>query len=553
MGLLSSLFKKESKPLKINPNESFACPSVTILYGTKTGNAQLVAQQTQKSFEQNGIDSECYNISKYNISRLFSEKLLLIVMSTDGEGEFPPNSRKFFSQLSNAEFPALAQLNYSICALGDSSYEHYCGAGKQLDKRLQTLGAKAVIPRIDCDLEFRETALSWIEKVFSHLRSEDVSSDAKDQALPEIQIDAHDMLQSKLLKRYAVSKGDAGSAVYHIILDNSQTKIAYEAGDCIEIIPENPETLVDQIIKTLGIDSDIHINGSGFAIRDLLKYKYELTKVSRPLVKKYQALTNHEELLRLVNNKEELKAYANRADVLDLIKDFPASINGEQLTSILSPLHSRYYSIASGSKAYPEEIHLCIKTVRFEANARKYEGAGSVFMNEGLAENTRVNFRHIPNASFHLPEDNNTPIILIGVGTGIAPYRAFLNDRKAQNILDQTWLIWGDKEKEKDFLYEDELNTYQKEGYLHRLDTAFSRDQAEKIYVQDVFIRNKSEILNWIENGAHIYLCGHTKMGHSVRNTLSDLLIEHKSISKEEANNEVLKLIENGRLHEDLY
>lgn len=551
MGFLSSLFKKESKTLFIDPEKKITCPAVTILYGTKTGNAQLVAQQTQKSFEQSGIHSECLNISKYDISRLFSEKLLLIVMSTDGEGEFPPNSRKFFAQLNNEAFPSLKQLKYSICALGDSSYEHYCGAGKLLDQRLRELKATPVIPFVDCDLDFRETALSWIEKAFEYIGSRDNNSEAPKQ--PKTEIETPSMLEGKLLNRYAISKGDKQSATYHLVIDNSLTKVAYQSGDCIEIIPENPGDLVNKVIKALNTSSDETIDATAFTLLDLLKYKYELTKVSRPFVKKYQALTNNENLLQLVNNKEQLKAYAEGADVLDLITDYPSKITGEQLCNILTPLHSRYYSISSGALAYPDEIHLCIKTIRFEANERKYEGAGSVFMNEGLIENTRVNFRHIPNASFHLPEDKNTPVILIGVGTGIAPYRAFLNDREVQNSKKNTWLIWGDKKKDEDYLYEDELKTYLSDDYLHRLDTAFSRDQEEKIYVQDVIVTNKSEILNWIEKGAHIYLCGHTKMGHAVRNTISDLFMQEMNISKEDANKEVVQLIEEGRLHEDLY
>ncbi len=551
MGLLSALFKKEPKRLTLDTKIKYNCPSVTIVYGTKTGNAQLVAQQTQKSFEQSGIDSECFNIAKYPLARVFSENLLLIVMSTDGEGEVPPNTRKFLSQLKHNEFPPLNKLNYSICALGDSSYEYFCGAGQLIEERLIELGAVAAVPRINCDLDFKDSALDWIKQVFGYIRGElEQNTGNLDES---ISIDVPDLKNSTLLKRIQLSKGHQDKASYHIVLDNSKTNIPYKGGDCIEIIPENPDKLVEALVEKLGIDTQTTINGSGKGIIQLLTYNYELTKLTRNLVKAYQLATSNEALLALISDKEKLKTYADNADVLDLISDYPGAMSGEDFIKLLRPMHSRYYSISSSYDVHPDEIHLCIKTVRFEAAERQYEGAASVFMNEGLKEGASIPFNHVPNQSFHLIDDSQKPVILIGVGTGIAPYRSFLQDRKAHQSLGKTWLIWGDKKQAEDYIYEDELKAYKDDGTLHRLDVCFSRDQQEKIYVQNLIEENKTEIFNWIENGAHLYLCGHTHMGHGVRNTLASLLIEFKNLSLEEANAQIVNMQENGILHEDLY
>jgi len=551
MGFLSSIFKREPKPLHLNVQKKYNCPSATIVYGTKTGNAQTVAQQLQKTFHDYNIDSECFNISKYDINRILSENLLLIVMSTDGEGELPPNSRKFYGYLSNKDFPQIPQLKYSILALGDSSYEYFCGAGKMLDTKLNSLGAQSIIPRIDCDVDFKDDALNWIEKVFLFLSE---GSKEKSQNPPlNIKLEVPDMEEATLTKREVLSKGESYSATYHIVLDNSMNNIQYESGDCIDVIPENPDKLVTEVLNVLKADAKQPINGGGKAFFDLLKYQYELTKLTRKVVRNYQATTSHAHLLELINNQDELNKYIADKDVLDLITDYPSNVDGESFVKILTPLHSRYYSIASGYKVFPDEIHLTIKTIRFAARERQYEGAASTYLNEYLKVGTNISFRLISSPTFHLPEIKDTPVILIGVGTGIAPYRGFLQDRKIHNIKDKTWLIWGDKKQSEDFLYEEELKSFKESGYLHHLDTCFSRDQEEKRYVQHIVMEKQAEIYTWIKNGAHVYLCGHSHMGHDVRDALSTIIMSQEGISKQESNQEIVRMQENGILHEDLY
>nr|WP_321452763.1 flavodoxin domain-containing protein [uncultured Carboxylicivirga sp.] len=553
MGFLSSIFKRTPKPLQINPDKFYDCPPATIVYGTKTGNAQMVAQQLQKTLKQNNIESDCFNLSKYDTNRLFSEKLLLIVMSTDGEGELPPNSRKFYRTLTHADFPELTNLKYSVLALGDSSYEFFCGAGKLIDEQLNTKGAQSIMPRIDCDVDFKDDALKWIENVYYHITNTNKESNNKEVTPPAIEFNEPELLQATLTKRKILTKGRHEKATYHIVLDNSVNKIEYQSGDCIEIFPENPDQLVTQLIATLQIDPNLHLAHNDKTIEQQLKYDYELTKLNRKVVRKYQSITASKDLQALIDNHEELNHYVADKDVLDLVKDYPASISAESFIKILSPLQSRYYSIASGYKAYRDEIHLTIKTIRFEAGERQYEGAASTYINEGLQKGSTVKFRLTPSPTFHLPDNDKTPVIMIGVGTGIAPYLGFLQDRKASDTKGNNWLIWGDKKQLEDFLYESELIEYEQLGYLKHLDVCFSRDQQEKIYVQHLLTNKAAELYDWIKAGAHIYLCGHTHMGHDVRNTLSDIIMTQKGISKEKANNEIVQMQESGIIHEDLY
>ena len=312
-----------------------------------------------------------------------------------------------------------------------------------IDAKLNSLGAQSVIPRIDCDVDFKDDALNWIEKVFFFLS--EGSKEKSQTQTPTIKLELPDMEEATLTKREILTQGESSTATYHIVLDNSDNNIKYESGDCIEVIPENPDKLVTEVLEVLKADAQQPINGGGKVFFDLLKYQYELTKLTRKVVRNYQASTSQANLLELINNPDELNKYIADKDVLDLITDYPSNIDGESFVKTLAPLNSRYYSIASGYKAFPDEIHLTIKTIRFAARERQYEGAASTYLNEYLKVGTNINFRFIPSPTFHLTENKDTPVILIGVGTGIAPYRGFLQDRMVENIKDRTWLIWGDK------------------------------------------------------------------------------------------------------------
>lgn len=548
MGFFKTLLHKKDKVQTLTIKTDYTCPPVTILYGTKTGNAQLIAQQAHKYFGQCGLESECFNMEKYDAGRLPSEKHLLVVVSTDAEGELPPNARLFYRFLQSEEMPQLSNLKYSICALGDSNYDYFCGGGKTIDKQLIKLGAKHFVQRTDCDIDFKKPALQWIQNCFDTIVG--IKKEPLNTIEPEVKNKA---LTAQLSKRYKLSNDKTEQAIYHVELDNSQLKIAYSAGDCIEVIPTNPQKLVDKILSELSFNPGYMLRSLEQTMEQALLHNFELTKLSRPVIRRYLNIFSIGKLNQLYSNRSELKKYIDEADILDLLVDFPSNINEEQFIGILQPLHSRYYSIASGSIANPDKIDLTIKTIRFENKQRQYEGAGSIFMNEGLKEGSSIDFRIVKNPSFHLPNNNETPVILIGVGTGLAPYRAFLQDLKAKGITNKAWLIWGDKQEENDFIYRDELLAYTKDETLAQLNTAFSRDQDEKRYVHHIIAENKSQIMQWLNNGAHIYLCGHNQMGDAVKNTLIDIFESEQSLSNDEAKAHLKQLRDNNIIHEDLY
>lgn len=549
MGFFSTLLKKKDKPLHLTIKSDIKCPPVTILYGTKTGNAQLVAQQAHKYYHQCGIESECYNMEKYDVGRLPAEHKLLLVVSTDGEGELPPNARKFSNLLQHEAMPMLTNLQYAVCALGDSSYDSFCGGGKTIEKQLQQLGAQPIIGRVDCDLDFKKPALQWIQNSYDAI----VGVKKDDELTIQPEIKEPDFNSATLNKRVLLTKGDTQQGVYHLELDNTQNKVDYAAGDCIEIVPKNPLKLVNRIIETLSLTQSQELISYNHTLEYALLYHFEITKISRPVIRRYLKITNHQALQELYNNKEELRQYLASADVLDLISDYPAAMDADEFVSILQPIHSRYYSIASGAKAKSNQIDLTVKTIRFQHKEREYEGAGSTYVNEGLEEGTVINFRLVSNPSFHLPDNPETPVILIGVGTGIAPYRAFLQDLKAQDLKNKAWLIWGDKHQISDFLYEDELIDYYKNDTLAFINTAFSRDQEHKEYVQHRLLDYKERLIEWLDNGAIIYLCGHNKMGDQVKETLIQIYMREKGMDEQAAKAYLRQQRDNNIIREDLY
>ncbi|TRX71551.1 sulfite reductase flavoprotein subunit alpha [Carboxylicivirga sp. M1479] len=549
MGFFSTLLKTKEKPLTLNVKNNISCPPVTILYGTKTGNAQFIAQQAHKYFHQCGIESECHNMAKYDVGRLPSENKVLIVISTDGEGELPPNARQFSQLLDLADMPALNNLQYSICALGDSSYDVFCGAGKLIDQQLKKLQAKPIINRVDCDLDFKKSALQWIQNTHDTL----VGINKPTETISKAELEAPDFMTATLKSRKQLTKADVEQAVYHIELDNCQNQVKYAAGDCIEIIPSNPQKLVAEIISKLKLDGSQTLISYNHSLEYALTYQFEITKLSRLVIRRYLKVYKGSELDKLYNNREELRAFISNSDVLDLITDYPGSMDADEFVSTLQPINSRYYSIASGYQKNPKQIDLTVKTVRFQLKERQYQGAGSTYVNESLEEGTNINYRLVANPSFHLPETKDTPVILIGVGTGIAPYRAFLQDLEAQNIRKKAWLIWGDKHQSSDFLYEDEIIDYYKNDTLAFINTAFSRDQEVKEYVQNRLVDYKERLLEWLDKGAIIYLCGHNKMGDAIKKTLIELYISEKGMSEQEAKAKLKQQRDNNIIREDLY
>lgn len=515
-----------------------------ILYGTKSGNAKLIAEQAQKYFDKNGIKSVCKNMAGFDPVKLNETQKLLVVVSTHGEGEPPPAAGRFFKVCLSDEMTKLPQLNYSICALGDSSYEEFCRAGKELDRRFAELGAKAFHPRKDCDLEFSEDAVQWIRHSAAALTSNSEKSVPNNNYKPEFGTEK--TYTSKITERILLTKSAEVAAVYHLALDIENTGIQYKIGDSVEIIPENPGWLVDSVIRELVKNETGKPDTAN--LKNQLIYEYELTSLSKKTVQDYANLTKQRALNDLLQTPEELKMYLENANILDLLRDYPAKTDIAGFLNILPKIKGRKYSVASSQKSFQNELHLTIKTIRYNYLGNLHEGSASVYANEFLPINGEVQFKLSPNVSFQLPKSTETPIIMIGVSTGIAPFRAILQEREELQLTGKTWLIWGNKYRDKDFLYRDEIVQFKTNGTLEKLDTAFSCDNGECKYVHDILFAKGEYLTDWLIKGAHIYVCGSLKMAHNVKKTLAKICNEKQDnlLSFDE-------ICKQQRYHEDAY
>lgn len=513
-----------------------------ILYGTKSGNAKLIAQQTQKYYQKTGIESHCKNMARYQPNKLTEVNYLLIIISTHGEGEPPPSAKNFFDECMSHTMPGLCHLNYSICALGDSAYEKFCRAGKALDKRLLDLGAKPLSPRKDCDTEFSKDAIQWIKQTALNFNNERIKTNKEEITLPSIAINAQ--YYATIKTRKEITKGKNVTPVCHLVLDISKSNLTYSVGDSIGIKPKNPSWLVEQIINEFNPSTSLTTNNTDL-IRNKLLNDYEITRISKKTLQNIYETTNSKSLKSLLESKDQLEIFVSEANLYDLLKDFDLGLNIDELMTLLPKLKGRLYTIASSQELHPNELHLTIKTIRYNFQDRKHEGAASVYANERLNTQSSVSFSLFKNAHFALPANPTQPIIMIGVSTGIATFRAILQERLARKISGNTWLIWGNKKNDNDFLYESELTQFRKMGILEKLNLAFSRDASDKHYVQDEIKINSTHIIQWINNGAHIFISGSITMGKSVKKNLDDILISH--------NNSTNSLIKEGRYHEEVY
>ncbi|PTN02421.1 sulfite reductase flavoprotein subunit alpha [Mangrovibacterium marinum] len=520
-------------------NVAPAKDTITILYGSKSGNAEFVASETFRHLKDLGQKARLKNLSSYKAASLADESTVLFVVSTHGEGDPPPSSLRFFKQLNRMQ-EELAELNFSVCALGDSDYDHFCQAGRKLEKRLLELGARVFSERVDCDEAFEVAASGWISTVVKKLTNAD---NPETLSLQKQDRTWHVGLirdKQKLNER-------AADSVYHICLSIDASTVFYRPGDSIGIIPQNPVALVDQILLRLNLKPDELVDvQEELSVREFLLTKAELTRLSRALLERYRELTSDENLTDLLTEEQACRHYCEAHDFLDLLQDFPYPLKAGEFPGLLDQLKVRYYSIASFQPNTPSEIHLTVKQLSFSRRNRLRQGACSNYLSEWLAPGTAVSFFVAPDDGFRLPADPTVPVIFIAAGTGIAPVRAFLTERE-QHACSRNWLIFGAKSRADDFLYQQQLEQWKHSGTLEYLDLAFSRDQSVKVYVQDLMLRRGEELLKWIDAGAHIYVCGSIAMGRDVRAAIDAML----SASVDQCS--LNQLIEDKRYCEDVY
>ncbi|MCM3787156.1 assimilatory sulfite reductase (NADPH) flavoprotein subunit [Domibacillus indicus] len=551
------------------PVQAAAAPAVskdvTILYGSQTGNAQRLAQKAGQTLESNGFNVTVSAMSDFKPNNLKKVQNLLIVASTHGEGDPPDNAITFHEFLHGKRAPKLDDLQFSVLSLGDSSYEFFCQTGKEFDQRLEELGGKRIAPRVDCDLDFDEPAAEWIDSVVKSLS--EASAPAAAQAAPaaagpqvaESEYSRTNPFRAEILESINLNGRGSNKETRHIELSLEGSGLTYKPGDALGIYPENDPKLVDELIAAFGWNPDetvtINKQGDVLSLRNALLTHYEITVLTKPLLEKIAQLTGVDELHDLIGDSEKVKAYIHGRDLLDVVQQFgPFGVSPQDFVNVLRKMPARLYSIASSLEANPDEVHLTIGAVRYNANGRDRSGVCSILCAERLepGDTLPVYIQH--NDNFKLPENPETPVIMIGPGTGVAPFRAFMQEREELGADGKAWMFFGDQHFVTDFLYQTEWQKWLADGVLTKMDVAFSRDTAEKVYVQHRMQENSKELFEWLQQGAAVYVCGDEKnMAHDVHQTLIDIVEKEGSMSREQAEKYVADMQQQKRYQRDVY
>jgi sulfite reductase (NADPH) flavoprotein alpha-component len=548
-------------------NAAAASKEVTVLFGSQTGNSHGLAKKVSKKLEERGFQVTLSSMSNFKPNGLKKIQNLLILVSTHGEGEPPDNALPFYEFLHSKRAPKLEGLRFSVLALGDTSYEFFCQTGKDFDKRLEELGGERLVARVDCDVDFDEPAAEWMNNVLGSL--------SETSAVPSIVSGAGAAVESgsdseysrtnpfhaEVLENLNLNGRGSDRETRHIEISLEGSNLQYEPGDCLGIYPENHPRLVDELIEAMGWKAEepvtINKNGDMRPLREALLSTYEITVLTKPLLEQAAKLTSSNSLKELLEagREQELRTYINDRDLLDLVQDFSLKgVPAGEFVSILRKIPARLYSIASSSKAYPDEVHVTVRTVRYETQGRDRYGVCSVQLAERVkpGETLPVYIQHNPN--FKLPESPDTPIIMIGPGTGVAPFRAFLGEREESGAEGKTWLFYGDQHFTTDFLYQLEWQRWLKEGVLTRMDVAFSRDTDQKVYVQHRMLEKSRELYQWLQEGACVYVCGdEKKMAHDVHATLATIIEQEGGFNPEEAAEYLTRMQQQKRYQRDVY
>jgi sulfite reductase (NADPH) flavoprotein alpha-component len=543
-----------------------ASREVTVLYGSQTGNSSGLSKKLAKKLEEQGLQVTLSSMGDFKPNGLKKIENLLIVVSTHGEGEPPDNAIPLHEFLNSKRAPKLDGLKYSVLALGDTSYEFFCQTGKDFDQRLQELGGTPIVPRVDCDVDFDEAAAEWMNDVLASLSSTPatagtVSSEAVVAAVSggESEYNRTNPFKAEVLENLNLNGRGSDRETRHIELSLEGSNLDYEPGDSLGVFPENHPRLVDELIAAMGWNADerVTVNKSGEQVsvyEALLRY-FEITAVTKPVVQELAKLSPDSGLADLLANDAEFRNVMNSCDLLDLVQDYNLKgIPAGEFVAVLRKIPARLYSIASSSKSFPDEVHLTVRTVRYEARGRERYGVCSVHLAERIeaGDSLPVYIQHNPN--FKLPENPDAPIIMIGPGTGVAPFRSFLGEREETGAQGKTWLFYGDQHFLTDFLYQTEWQRWLKDGVLTKMDVAFSRDTEHKVYVQHRMLENSKELYQWLQEGAVIYVCGdEKKMAHDVHGALATILEQEGGLTSEQASEYLTRLQQEKRYQRDVY
>ncbi len=543
-----------------------AASSVTVLYGSQTGNARQLAERLGRQSDERGHAVRVFSMAEYRARDLEREGLLLIVVSTHGEGEPPDSARELHGFLLGRRAPRLESVEFAVLGLGDSSYEHFCKTATEFDARLDELGARRVMPLICCDVDYQADAERWSQQALEQIgeRSAGAPADrhsAEILTLPGVSltqtapIDREHPYQATLIEQRRLTADDAVGDVRHLSFAIDPQTLTFAPGDALGVWFRNDPVLVEEILILTGLcgDAPVTLGEAELSLRDALLGRLELTQLHPSVVQTWASLCGDEALTARCADPAQRRTYASERQFIDLIAAHSARPSADALVRALKPLAPRLYSIASSPLQHDDEIDLTLSVVRYPAHGRDHLGGASGFLAERLELDQTSGVYVVDNPGFRLPADGETPIIMIGAGTGIAPYRAFLQQRVAEGASGRNWLIFGNRHFHRDFLYQLDWQGWRKGGQLHRVDLAFSRDGIERVYVQHRLREQATELYGWLEAGAHLYVCGATAMGQAVHAALLEVVARIGGLDAEGAGDFIDGLINQGRYHRDLY
>lgn len=552
-GFLAGLDAAGGQPAAVPAAPPKAAAPLTVIYASESGNSEALAGNVAKLARKQGFKPKVVDFADLDVATLPKAGKLIAIAATWGEGEPPARAVRAYGELMGEGAPRLDGVEFAVLSLGDTSYAEFCAIGKALDARFEALGAKRAAERADLDLDFEKPAADWIKGALKALAPAEqpdnvvavdfarAGAGEDDDAEP-----SREPAVVEVVEHVNLNSSRSDKETIHLALAFEDGAPAYEPGDSLEIFPENDPQLVDEILNAAGLSGDE-------ALRRALLAERDVTTLSAATIERFVKATGHAEAQTLIDSGEA-KAWIEGRHLIDLLETYPAKLTAEHVNTITRPLPPRAYSIASSRKEVGDEVHLAIAAVRYETHGRARSGVASVHVADRIRDGAKLRVRLKPNRHFRLPQDPATDIIMVGPGTGVAPFRAFVQERRAVEAPGRSWLFFGDRHFTHDFLYQLEWQDALEDGSLTKIDVAFSRDQPEKVYVQDRITQHAQELVSWLDGGAHLYVCGDAKaMAKDVRAAVVGAYQSAKGLSAADAEAQVAALERSHRYQQDVY
>ena len=559
-GMQSAKALATSKSGALTAHQSDVTPIVDILFGTQTGNAEGLAMDAAAVARAQGFQANVQGLDDISMDTFSSMKNVIITIATYGEGEMPDNASLFWESLNSSSMPRLSDMKFGVLGLGDTGYDEFCQAGKLIDMRLEQLGAHRLVDRLDCDVDYEDIASDWINKAIPLTNvGRSKPTVVTDEKLANVKSiwNRKNPYPATLRVNKLLSGEQSLKEIRHFEIDLGDSGITYDTGDALNIVPINDGELVKSILLRLNLPSELVLVGEDKTLADLLKYKYEISTPSRNFIAAIEVQAGDDLLSHVLNNgdKQALADYLWTKDVLDLLNlNQDIKFTGSEFVGLLKPLQHRAYSISSSPKKHVGSVHLTVASVRWNSNEREHLGVCSTFLADRVDVDEKVGVFVSPNKAFRIPNNNDAPMIMVGPGTGIAPFRAFLEERHCIGAEGKNWLFFGDQTRSSDYIYQEELAALKDSGVLSRLDLAFSRDQDEKIYVQHKMSEHGEDLFEWLENGGYFYICGDaTRMAKDVDQALRDIASKWGNLTADQAREYVNNLKREKRYLRDVY